>query len=162
MAGDASSIGDDWETEFKNRDSASGPADCARVWGKAGITQPVHPHLFRHQMLTYLTAKGLSDAQIQLISGHESKKSLDGAGKGHFERLVEARIERPFGFWFRGHAASPLSCDDRRPIAGLGEFAQHPMHELYADRSLAHRRSNTFDASGTHVTGSEDSRHAAL
>jgi site-specific recombinase XerD len=43
----------------------------------AGITQPLHPHLFRHQMLTYLTSKGLSDAQIQLISGHESKKSLE-------------------------------------------------------------------------------------
>ena len=36
----------------------------------AGITQPLHPHLFRHQMLTYLTSKGLSDAQIRLISGH--------------------------------------------------------------------------------------------
>jgi site-specific recombinase XerD len=44
---------------------------------RARITQPVHPHLFRHQMLTYLTAQGLSDAQIQLISGHESKKSLE-------------------------------------------------------------------------------------
>ena len=44
---------------------------------RAGITQPRHPHLFRHQMLTYLTAQGLSDAQIQLISGHESKKSLE-------------------------------------------------------------------------------------
>jgi integrase/recombinase XerD len=44
---------------------------------RAGITQSVHPHLFRHQMLTYLTAQGLSDAQIQLISGHESKKSLE-------------------------------------------------------------------------------------
>jgi integrase/recombinase XerD len=43
---------------------------------EAGITQPVHPHLFRHQMLTYLTAQGLSDSQIQLLSGHESKKSL--------------------------------------------------------------------------------------
>ena len=43
----------------------------------ASITQPVHPHLFRHQMLTYLTAKGLTDAQIQLISGHGSKKSLE-------------------------------------------------------------------------------------
>jgi integrase/recombinase XerD len=41
---------------------------------QAGLTQPVHPHLFRHQMLTYLTSQGLSDAQIQLISGHESKK----------------------------------------------------------------------------------------
>jgi integrase/recombinase XerD len=30
-----------------------------------------------HQMLTYLTSKGLTDAQIQLISGHESKKSLE-------------------------------------------------------------------------------------
>ena len=44
---------------------------------RAGIIQKVHPHLFRHQMLTYLTARGLSDAQIQLISGHESKKSLE-------------------------------------------------------------------------------------
>jgi site-specific recombinase XerD len=44
---------------------------------KAGISQPVHPHLFRHQMLTFLTSKGLSDAQIQLISGHETKKSLE-------------------------------------------------------------------------------------
>jgi len=43
----------------------------------ADITPPIHPHLFRHQRLTYLTSKGLSDAQIQLISGHESKKSLE-------------------------------------------------------------------------------------
>jgi hypothetical protein len=28
-------------------------------------------------MLTYLTTQGLSDAQIPLISGHESKKSLE-------------------------------------------------------------------------------------
>ena len=33
--------------------------------------------LFRHQMLTFLTSQGLSDAQIQLISGHESKRSLE-------------------------------------------------------------------------------------
>ena len=44
---------------------------------EAGLVQPVHPHLFRHQMITYLTTKGLSDSQIQLISGHESKKSLE-------------------------------------------------------------------------------------
>ena len=44
---------------------------------EAGIAQHVHPHLFRHQMITYLTARGLSDSQIQLISGHESKKSLE-------------------------------------------------------------------------------------
>ncbi len=28
-------------------------------------------------MLTYLTSKGLTGAQIQLISDHESKKSLE-------------------------------------------------------------------------------------
>lgn len=44
---------------------------------QAGIKQKVHPHLFRHQMITWLTRSGLSDAQIQLISGHESKKSLE-------------------------------------------------------------------------------------
>lgn len=37
----------------------------------------MHPHLLRHQMLTYLTSEGLPDAQIQLISGHSSKKSLE-------------------------------------------------------------------------------------
>ena len=44
---------------------------------RAGLAQPVHPHLFRHQMLTFLTERGLSDAQLQLISGHASKKSLE-------------------------------------------------------------------------------------
>jgi integrase/recombinase XerD len=43
---------------------------------KAGIER-IHPHLFRHQMLTWLTRSGLSDAQIQLLSGHSSKKSLE-------------------------------------------------------------------------------------
>jgi site-specific recombinase XerD len=43
----------------------------------AGLKRTVHPHLLRHQMLTFLTAQGLSDAKIQLISGHESRKSLE-------------------------------------------------------------------------------------
>lgn len=58
---------------------------------QAGISQPVHPHLFRHQMLTYLTAKGLSDAQIQLISGHESKKSLEV-----YQHLSLESVERDY------------------------------------------------------------------
>lgn len=37
----------------------------------------VHPHLFRHAILTHLTREGVSDAQIQLVSGHASKKSLE-------------------------------------------------------------------------------------
>ncbi|MDP9013137.1 MAG: tyrosine-type recombinase/integrase [Acidobacteriota bacterium] len=64
---------------------------------KAGIAQNIHPHLFRHQMLTYLTEKGLSDAQIQLISGHQSKKSLEiyqhlslDAVEGAYQEAVQA------------------------------------------------------------------------
>jgi site-specific recombinase XerC len=44
---------------------------------RVGIQQSLHPHSFRHQMLTWLTKSGLTDAQIQLISGHSSKKSLE-------------------------------------------------------------------------------------
>ena len=43
----------------------------------AGLGAVVSPHLFRHQMLTFLTGQKLSDAQIQLLSGHASKKSLE-------------------------------------------------------------------------------------
>jgi integrase/recombinase XerD len=58
---------------------------------RAGITQPVHPHLFRHQMLTFLTSRGLSDAQIQLISGHQSKKSLEV-----YQHLSLESVERAY------------------------------------------------------------------
>src|ERR1700756_4525966 len=53
------------------------PANCSRLPGDGRHSQPLPPHLFRHQLLTYLTSKGRTDAQIQLISGHESKKSLE-------------------------------------------------------------------------------------
>jgi integrase/recombinase XerD len=42
----------------------------------AGITKRIYPHLFRHQILTYLTSKGIVDAKIQLISGHKNRESL--------------------------------------------------------------------------------------
>ena len=58
---------------------------------QAGITQKVHPHLFRHQMITHLTSKGLSDAQLQLISGHESKKSLEV-----YQHLSLDKVERAY------------------------------------------------------------------
>jgi hypothetical protein len=40
-------------------------------------------------MLTYLTSKGLTDAQIQLISGHESKKSLDPSSTVQKVKMLE-------------------------------------------------------------------------
>lgn len=42
----------------------------------AGIEERVHPHLFRHQCLSWLTKNGLTDSQIQLISGHANKATL--------------------------------------------------------------------------------------
>jgi integrase/recombinase XerD len=43
----------------------------------AKVDIEIHCHLFRHQMLTWLTKNGLTDAPIQLISGHSSKKFLE-------------------------------------------------------------------------------------
>ena len=43
---------------------------------QAGIEKRIYPHLFRHQLLTFLTQNGILDAKIQLISGHEDRKSL--------------------------------------------------------------------------------------
>lgn len=43
---------------------------------KAGIKKRVYPHLFRHQLLTYLTQSGIVDAKIQLLSGHSNRESL--------------------------------------------------------------------------------------
>jgi hypothetical protein len=37
-------------------------------------------------MLTFLTAKGLCDAQIQLVSGHETKESLEVYHICHWSR----------------------------------------------------------------------------
>ena len=54
----------------------------------AGITQPLHPHLFRHQMLTYLTSKGLTDAQIQLISATKAKRALRSTNTCHSNRSI--------------------------------------------------------------------------
>jgi site-specific recombinase XerD len=54
----------------------------------AGLTERIHPHLMRHQMLTWLTSQGLQDAQIQLISGHASKKSLEV-----YQHLSLAQVE---------------------------------------------------------------------
>jgi integrase/recombinase XerD len=57
---------------------------------KAGITRHVHPHLFRHQLLTYLTSRGLSDAQIQLISGHATKQGLEVYQHTSLDQVLDA------------------------------------------------------------------------
>jgi len=43
---------------------------------KAGIEKRIYPHLFRHQLLTYLARQGIIDNKVQLISGHKNRKNL--------------------------------------------------------------------------------------
>jgi site-specific recombinase XerD len=42
----------------------------------AGIQKRVYPHLFRHQIITFLTKKGLISPKLQLLSGHAEESSL--------------------------------------------------------------------------------------
>jgi len=58
---------------------------------KAGISKRIYPHLFRHQILTYLTSKGIVDAKIQLISGHKNRESLS-----IYQDLSLADIEKEY------------------------------------------------------------------
>jgi integrase/recombinase XerD len=43
---------------------------------EAGIEKRVYPHLFRHQIITYLTKQGIISPKLQLLSGHAEEKSL--------------------------------------------------------------------------------------
>jgi integrase/recombinase XerD len=42
----------------------------------AGIAKRVYPHLFRHQLITYLTRQGIISPKLQLLSGHTTEQSL--------------------------------------------------------------------------------------
>ena len=42
----------------------------------SGITKRIYPHLFRHQIITYLTKQGIISPKLQLLSGHSEEKSL--------------------------------------------------------------------------------------
>lgn len=44
--------------------------------GAAGIEKRVYPHLFRHQIITFLTRKGIISPKLQLLSGHAEERSL--------------------------------------------------------------------------------------
>ena len=43
---------------------------------QSGIEKRVYPHLFRHQIITYLTRKGIISPKLQLLSGHSEEKGL--------------------------------------------------------------------------------------
>ncbi len=58
---------------------------------KAGIKKRIYPHLFRHQLLTYLTQKGLIDSKLQLLSGHKERQSL-----AMYQNLSLADVEKEY------------------------------------------------------------------
>jgi len=43
---------------------------------QANITKRVYPHLFRHQLITFLTKQGIISPKLQLLSGHSEEQSL--------------------------------------------------------------------------------------
>ncbi len=43
----------------------------------AGVSDIIHAHNFRHMILTLLAGEGWSDHELQLVSGHDSRGSLD-------------------------------------------------------------------------------------
>lgn len=60
-----------------------GPYSARRIWQlvqqyarAAGIAKRVYPHLFRHQLITYLTKQGIISPKLQLLSGHTTEQSL--------------------------------------------------------------------------------------
>jgi hypothetical protein len=60
-------------------------------------------------MLTWLTAHGVQDAQIQLISGPASKKSLEV-----YQHLSLAQVEPAYQNAVRGWTFEPAPRDRRR------------------------------------------------
>jgi site-specific recombinase XerD len=68
---------------------------------QAGIVHPVHPHLFRHQLITYLTTQGLSDSQIQLIwkSTNISRYKVSSAPTRKLSKPLISNLCQPLCPW---------------------------------------------------------------
>jgi hypothetical protein len=77
-------------------------------------------------MLTYLTSKGLSDAQIQLISGHESKKSLEVYQHLSLESVDKAYQEaaQTVGIWCKASLRRSSFCGILRAFVGCWNLNQ--------------------------------------
>jgi site-specific recombinase XerD len=95
---------------------------------EAGITKNVHPHIFRHSMITHMAEKGLSASFIQAQSRH---KSLDMVQR--YTHLSQKSVRDEYDRAFNGDAPKPVV-----PIPSIPkpETAQGPMH---ADNNLRER-----------------------
>jgi site-specific recombinase XerD len=61
---------------WRLRDPQPDSAEADEYAAAAGIEKRVYPHLFQHQIITFLTRKGIISPKLQLLSGHAEEKSL--------------------------------------------------------------------------------------
>jgi integrase len=54
---------------------------------EAGLDETFHPHNFRHLLLTTLGGDGWTDTELQNVSGHRSRTSLDSYIQKNPERI---------------------------------------------------------------------------
>jgi integrase len=66
-----------FESRRKTKYTTRQIRNIVKDYGDAAGIDRMHPHLLRHLCLTFLTQQGLSDSEIQLVSGHSSKASLE-------------------------------------------------------------------------------------
>ena len=48
----------------------------AREHPRDALAKRIYPHLFRHQLITYLTKQDVISPKLQLLSGHTPEQSL--------------------------------------------------------------------------------------
>jgi integrase/recombinase XerD len=76
----------------------------------AGIEKKVHPHIFRHSMITHMAERGLSASFIQAQSRH---KSLDMVA--HYVHLSQASVREAYDKAFSQEGAAARSAPPESP-----------------------------------------------
>jgi len=82
-----------------NRHAAHTPRRVQQIIGEYAAQAKVKatPHTFRHQCLTILTAEGMTDAELQLISGHSRKDTLGIYQHLGMSPAIRAKYEAAMG-----------------------------------------------------------------
>jgi site-specific recombinase XerD len=55
---------------------------------KTKITKKIHPNLFRHCAISFMSLNGMTDAEVKRISGHSKKSTALQGYKGSFKDEV--------------------------------------------------------------------------
>jgi integrase len=108
----------------------------------AGIQKRVYPHLFRHQLLTYLTKQGIISPKLQLLSGHTTEQSL---AVGFDHRIGHFRPLRIIGTTPNSSALNGLGASTwdrsrwggRRHDQGLAVYRELALSDVAAEYEAA-------------------------